>query len=132
MNTIGKRYDRPWGYYRTIELNNDGIGPHAGISYQIKYIHVNPNSKLSLQYHHYRDEHWTILSGNGIVQLNDEFINVSENDTVSIKKYEKHRMINNGQFLIIFIEIQRGTYLGEDDIVRIEDDYGRNDDDYYK
>ena len=132
MNTIGKRYDRPWGYYRTIELNNGGIGPHSGISYQIKYIHVNPNSKLSLQYHHYRDEHWTILSGNGIVQLNDEFINVSENDTVSIKKYEKHRMINNGQFPIIFIEIQRGTYLGEDDIVRIEDDYGRNDDDYYK
>ena len=132
MNTIGKKYDRPWGYYRTIELNNDGLGPHAGISYQIKYIHVNPNSKLSLQYHHYRDEHWTILSGNGIVQLNDEFINVSENDTISIKKYEKHRMINNEKFPIIFIEIQRGTYLGEDDIVRIEDDYGRNDDDYGK
>lgn len=116
MNTVGKIYERPWGTYRTIEIKNN---------YQIKNITVKPNKRLSLQYHNNRDEHWTVIKGTGTVQLNEKIINLKLNETIFIPKLSKHRMTNNTDKDIEFIEIQIGDYLGEDDIVRIEDDFGR-------
>ena len=116
MNEVGIIYERPWGYYRTIEQKEN---------YQIKYITVKPKNRLSLQYHFKRDEHWTIIKGTGIAQLNDKSIELGINDTIFIPKESKHRMINNTDRFVEFIEIQIGNYLGEDDIVRLEDDFGR-------
>ena len=116
MNEIGKIYERPWGYYRTIEQKGN---------YQIKYIRVKPRKRLSLQYHFKRDEHWTIIKGSGIAQLNDKSIELGINDTIFIPRESKHRMTNNTDEFVEFIEIQIGDYLGEDDIVRLEDDFGR-------
>ena len=116
MNETGKIYERPWGYYRTIEQK---------ANYQIKHITVKPGKRLSLQYHFKRDEHWTIIKGKGIAQLNDKSIELRINDTIYIPKESKHRMTNNTDEFVEFIEIQIGDYLGEDDIVRLEDDFGR-------
>ena len=108
--------NRPWGTYETI-LESD--------NYKVKRIVVKPNSQLSLQSHKYRSEHWIIVSGNGIVLLNDEKIEVFKDDNIYIKNGDKHRMSNNSSDDLVFIEVQNGDYLGEDDIVRYEDDYGR-------
>ena len=116
MNEIGKIYERPWGYYRTIEQKDN---------YQIKHIKVKPGKRLSLQYHFKRDEHWTIVKGKGIVQLNDTSIELGVNEAIFIPKEAKHRITNNTDQFVEFIEIQIGDYLGEDDIVRLEDDFGR-------
>jgi mannose-6-phosphate isomerase len=116
MNETGKIYERPWGCYRTIEQKGN---------YQIKHIKVNPRKRLSLQYHFKRDEHWTIIKGTGIAQLNDKSIVLGINDTIFIPKKSKHRITNNTDDFVEFIEIQIGDYLGEDDIVRLEDDFGR-------
>ena len=116
MNEVGKTYERPWGTYRTIEL---------GSNYQIKHIIVHPNKRLSLQYHHHRDEHWTVIKGQGVAQVDDETINMGVNDSIVISKLSKHRISNHGEDDLEFIEIQIGEYLGEDDIVRIEDDFDR-------
>ena len=116
MNEIGKIYERPWGYYRTIEQKGN---------YQIKFISVKPRKRLSLQYHFKRDEHWTIIKGTGTIQLNDKSIELGVNGTIFIPKESKHRITNNTNEFVDFIEIQIGDYLGEDDIIRIEDDYGR-------
>ncbi len=116
MNEIGKIYERPWGYYRTIEQKRN---------YQIKFISVKPRKRLSLQYHFKRDEHWTIIKGTGIVQINDKSIELGVNGTIFIPKESKHRITNNTDEYVDFIEIQIGDYLCEDDIVRVEDDFGR-------
>jgi len=116
MNEIGKIYERPWGFYRTIEQK---------ANYQIKHITVKPKKRLSLQYHFKRDEHWTMIKGNGIAQLNDTTITLGINDTLFIPKESIHRMKNNTDEVVEFIEIQIGDYLGEDDIIRLEDDFGR-------
>ena len=116
MNQIGKIYERPWGYYRTIEITDN---------YQIKHITVKPGKRLSLQYHYKRDEHWTIIKGNGLVQLNDKLSDLGVNDTIFIPRESRHRMTNNTDEFVEFIEIQTGDYFGEDDIVRLEDDYNR-------
>jgi mannose-6-phosphate isomerase-like protein (cupin superfamily) len=116
MNITGKIYERPWGYYRTIEQKEN---------YQIKHIRVKPRKRLSLQYHHKRDEHWTIIKGTGSAQLDDQTVELGINDTIFIPKKSKHRMANNTDEFVEFIEIQIGDYLGEDDIVRLEDDFGR-------
>ena len=116
MNEPGIIYERPWGDYRTIEQKEN---------YQIKHIRVKPGKRLSLQYHFKRDEHWTIIRGRGIAQLNDKSIELGINDIIFIPKESKHRMINNTDEFVEFIEIQIGSYLGEDDIVRLEDDFGR-------
>ena len=117
MNKVGIIYERPWGTYRTIEQNDN---------YQIKHIRVKPGKRLSLQYHYKRAEHWTIIKGTGLVRLNNEEKLLSVNDSIFIPKEALHRVTNNTDEYVEFIEIQIGEYLGEDDIVRIEDDFGRN------
>tara|TARA_Y100000589_G_C26881847_1_gene518329 strand:+ start:135 stop:527 length:393 start_codon:yes stop_codon:yes gene_type:complete len=117
MNVVGQIYERPWGTYRTIEQREN---------YQLKHIVVKPGKRLSLQYHHHRDEHWTVIKGKGTVQLDEKSIDLELNGRVFIPKLSKHRMSNNTQEDVEFLEIQIGDYLGEDDIVRVEDDFGRN------
>ena len=91
----------------------------------MKRISVKPGKRLSLQYHHHRDEHWTIIKGKGSMQLDENVIEMTLNDRIFIPKESKHRMSNLTDSDVEFLEIQIGDYLGEDDIVRIEDDFGR-------
>ena len=107
---------RPWGEFFIIQET---------ISYKIKRIEVNPGQRLSYQYHNKRSEVWIIIQGEGTVILNDNKINYSKGDTIEIPQGVKHRIENNGSEKTIFIEVQTGTYFGEDDIVRLQDDYNR-------
>ena len=107
---------RPWGTYQIlIEEQN----------YKVKKIVVNPHSRLSLQSHKYRNEHWIIVEGQATITLNDKTINANIGEHIYINALDRHRISNFTDNVIVFIEIQTGTYLGEDDIVRYEDDYGR-------
>ena len=117
MNIVGQIYERPWGTYRTIEQKDN---------YQLKHIVVKPGKRLSLQYHHSRDEHWTVIKGKGTVQLDEISSDLELNGRIFIPKLAKHRMSNHTEEDVEFLEIQIGDYLGEDDIVRVEDDFGRN------
>ena len=108
--------NRPWGTYQTI-LRGD--------SYQVKRIVVYPNSKLSLQSHNHRSEHWIIVDGEGTVTLGEKQLTLTKDKSVYIPVQEKHRMTNLTNKNIVFIEVQNGDYLGEDDIIRYEDIYGR-------
>jgi len=108
---------RPWGTYTVLD---------EGEAYKVKRIEVLPEKRLSYQKHAFRSEHWTVISGVGRVTLNDESIEIGEGDSIDIGAGDKHRVENpHGQQRLIFIEVQRGDYLGEDDIVRFEDDFGR-------
>lgn len=107
---------RPWGKYDSI-----GSGPR----FQVKRITVNPGASLSLQMHHHRAEHWVVVSGTAIVERDGEEIMLSENESVYIPIGAKHRLKNPGILPIELIEVQSGSYLGEDDIVRFDDIYGR-------
>ena len=109
---------RPWGWYKNIE-GNDLSG------FKVKRIGVYPNKKLSLQSHHHRSEHWVIVKGKGKVQVGKDQIILHENQHVYIPKETLHRMENIGEEELEFVETQIGSYLGEDDIVRYEDDFGR-------
>ncbi len=111
---------RPWGSY-------EGIG--EGSRYQVKRIIVKPGASLSLQMHHHRAEHWVVVVGTAQVQRGDEEILLSENQSVYIPLGEKHRLTNPGKMPLELIEVQSGEYLGEDDIVRFEDTYGRSSSD---
>lgn len=107
---------RPWGTYRQI---------CAGPRFQVKEITVYPGASLSLQYHHHRAEHWIIVEGVAEVVRNDETRLMKENETIFIPIGAKHRLTNPEKVLLRLIEVQLGSYLGEDDIVRLEDIYGR-------
>ena len=107
---------RPWGYYNSIEKSSN---------WQIKEILVNPNSSLSLQKHKYRSEHWIILSGEANIEINDSQITLKENQSTFIPAGAKHRLSNNQETSLRLIEVQSGSYLGEDDIYRYDDNYGR-------
>jgi mannose-1-phosphate guanylyltransferase len=107
---------RPWGSY-------DAIG--VGDRYQVKRITVKPGAKLSLQMHHHRAEHWIVVSGTALVTLADRQVLLSENQSIYIPIGEKHSLENPGKVNLELIEVQSGSYLGEDDIVRFEDRYGR-------
>jgi mannose-1-phosphate guanylyltransferase/mannose-6-phosphate isomerase len=107
---------RPWGYYDSID---------NGVRHQVKRIVVKPGAKLSLQMHHHRAEHWIVVSGTAIVTRDDKVDIVSENQSVYIPLGAKHRLENAGKIPLELIEVQSGSYLGEDDIVRFEDTYGR-------
>jgi mannose-1-phosphate guanylyltransferase / mannose-6-phosphate isomerase len=109
---------RPWGRYK---------GLHLGDNHQVKHIVVKPGEILSYQYHHHRSEHWVFVSGQGVVTLDDEDITVSGNDSVYIPVGTRHRLHNPFETDLHMIEVQYGSYLGEDDIVRIEDVYGRTE-----
>jgi mannose-6-phosphate isomerase len=109
---------RPWGSFETLEMKDK--------CYQVKRIEVNPGQKLSLQYHNHRSEHWIVTEGQIIAQVGADFQILSKNQSIYIPKNVNHRIINKGSVKAVLIEVQIGDYLGEDDIVRIEDDYGRN------
>lgn len=110
-------FNRPWGFYKTIFLS-DFI--------QAKIIHVHPQQQLSLQYHNFREEHWVIIKGEGVMTIGESVKNVSPGDYIFIPKGCKHRIKNKSQQnALIISEVQLGSYFGEDDIIRIEDDYGR-------
>ncbi|MCK7597365.1 mannose-1-phosphate guanylyltransferase/mannose-6-phosphate isomerase [Microbulbifer sp. CAU 1566] len=113
---IHREVARPWGKY-------DSIG--NGERFQVKRITVNPGASLSLQMHHHRAEHWVVVSGTAIVQRDEEEIMLSENESVYIPIGVKHRLTNPGLLPLEIIEVQSGSYLGEDDIVRFDDIYGR-------
>ena len=107
---------RPWGHYQGID---------AGAHYQVKRITVSPGAAISLQLHHHRSEHWIVVSGTAkVTRGEDEFI-LSENESTYIPLGEKHRLENIGKIPLRLVEVQTGSYLGEDDIVRFEDIYGR-------
>ncbi|WP_326517978.1 mannose-1-phosphate guanylyltransferase/mannose-6-phosphate isomerase [Acinetobacter sp. CAAS 2-6] len=107
---------RPWGSYDSI--NN-------GSRYQVKCIVVNPGQKLSLQMHHHRAEHWIVVNGTAKVRKGDETVLLTENQSIYIPLGETHALENPGKVPLELIEVQSGSYLGEDDIVRFEDVYGR-------
>lgn len=111
-------YQRPWGFYKTTVLNE---------YFQSKVISVKPMQQLSLQSHNRREEHWVVVHGTGTVQIEKSFINVSCGSYLFIPKGTKHRLTNNDEIdNLIITEVQIGDYLGEDDIIRYEDNYGRN------
>lgn len=107
---------RPWGYYQILL---------EGPTYKIKKILVKPNSRLSLQRHHHRNEHWIVVSGSATVTLEKESFELRPNESTYIPANQTHRLANLGKIDLIIIEIQMGEYLGEDDIVRLEDDFKR-------
>jgi len=113
---IHKRVHRPWGNYEGIDL---------GERYQVKRITVRPGASLSLQMHHHRAEHWIVVSGTARVTRGDEEFLLSENESTYIPIGVKHRLVNPGHVALEIIEVQSGSYLGEDDIVRFDDEYGR-------
>ena len=108
--------EKPWGGFLPID---------EGENYNVKRIEVNPGHRLSYQQHSKRSEHWIVVSGSAKVTLDGEEIKLSPGESVEIPIGACHRVENCGEEKLIFIEIQRGTYFGEDDIVRLEDDYGR-------
>lgn len=107
---------RPWGHYQTVD---------AGTRHQVKHIGVKPGEKLSLQKHHHRAEHWIVVQGTALVTRDDEQVLLRENESIYIPLGAVHRLENPGKIELKLIEVQSGSYLGEDDIVRFEDSYGR-------
>lgn len=108
--------ERPWGRFFVIHNENN---------YKLKRIEVDPGGRLSYQYHNKRSEAWTIVEGAGIITLNGKIKEYTKGQTVLIPKGIKHRIENKEINKLVFIEVQTGTYFGEDDIVRVEDDYNR-------
>ena len=115
---IYKEY-RPWGSFENL-LDEEYC--------KVKRIIVKPGQRLSYQYHYKRDECWVIVQGKATVTLDDKVFTYLEGEVVQIEYGTKHRVQNEEEEDLIFIETQTGTYFGEDDIVRIEDDYGRDKD----
>ena len=113
---IHRKVYRPWGSYDLV---------HSGDGFKIKHITVNPGQRLSLQMHHHRAEHWIVVRGVARVTRGDETFMVAENQSTYIPQHVRHRLENPGTEPIDLIEVQTGSYLGEDDIVRFEDAYGR-------
>jgi len=111
------RVYRPWGYYQAID---------NGSRYQVKRIVVKPNAMLSLQKHSHRSEHWVVVRGTAEVTMGSEILTVHENESTYIPIGSVHRLANPGKIPLELIEVQVGSYLGEDDIVRLTDQYGRN------
>ncbi len=117
MDTNTKyKEERPWGSFEILHEENE---------LKVKRIIVKPGKRLSLQSHTHRSENWVVIGGNAVVTLEKENIPLSSNRWVYIPAGAKHRMMNNGMEDVVFIEVQTGSYLGEDDIVRYEDDFYR-------
>jgi mannose-1-phosphate guanylyltransferase/mannose-6-phosphate isomerase len=111
------RLYRPWGFYESLI---------QGDRFQVKRIVVTPGNQLSLQKHFHRAEHWVVVNGTARVTRNDEVLMVHENESVYLPMGCVHRLENPGKIPLTLIEVQSGAYLGEDDIVRLEDTYGRH------
>lgn len=115
--SIHRKVFRPWGYYDSID---------GGERFQVKRIIVNPGAQLSAQMHHHRAEHWIVVKGTAKVLCGEKTMLLSENQSTYIPLGEVHRLSNPGKFPLEIIEVQSGSYLGEDDIVRLDDKYGRS------
>ncbi len=111
------RVERPWGYYETLD---------RGEGFAVKRIAVKPGHRLSLQTHRRRSEHWVVVRGPANVVCGDEVSRLGPNESVFIPRGTAHRLENPGRDMLHLIEVQCGDYLGEDDIVRLDDDYGRD------
>ena len=111
-----RKIHRPWGWYDSID---------SGERFQVKRIVVNPGASLSLQMHHHRAEHWIVVKGTAQVTNGDKVFLLGENESTYIPLGHVHRLTNPGKVPLEIIEVQSGSYLGEDDIVRFEDTYGR-------
>ena len=107
---------RPWGFYTSVVEES---------RWQVKQIFVKPGEQLSLQMHHHRSEHWIVVKGTAKVEVNNTQSILTENESIYIPLGSKHRLINPGKIPLILIEVQSGAYVGEDDIIRFEDNYGR-------
>ena len=111
-----EKSERPWGRYEVLQESP---------TYKVKSIHVNPGKRLSYQRHQKRAEHWFITAGSGEVTIDGKTSQVSAGSTIDIAINQLHRISNTGNIELVFVEVQTGTYFGEDDIERIEDDFGR-------
>ena len=111
-----EKSERPWGHYEVLQESK---------THKVKCIWVKPGARLSYQRHKFRAEHWFIVQGTGEVTIDGKTSPVKAGDTVEFPIGVLHRMANTGSEEIIFVEVQTGTYFGEDDIERVEDDYGR-------
>ncbi|NJN22486.1 MAG: cupin domain-containing protein [Leptolyngbya sp. RL_3_1] len=109
---------RPWGSFTVLE---------EGSRYKIKRIEVKPGHRLSLQMHHHRSEHWIVVCGTAKVTCGEQEILLTSNQSTYVPPCTSHRLENTGVIPLILIEVQNGEYLGEDDIVRYQDDYARTD-----
>ncbi len=114
--TSHRKVNRPWGWYDSID---------EGDRFKVKRIQVNPGASLSLQKHHHRAEHWIVVKGTAEITNGDKVLLLTENQSTFIPLGESHRLSNPGTIPLEIIEVQSGSYLGEDDIVRFEDNYGR-------
>lgn len=114
--TLHRKVHRPWGWYDSID---------SGERFQVKRIMVKPGASLSLQMHHHRAEHWIVVTGTAEITNGDKVLLLSENQSTYIPLGQTHRLANPGKVPLEIIEVQSGSYLGEDDIVRFEDTYGR-------
>lgn len=117
MEESPAKYLRPWGFYQSLI-----IGPR----YQVKRIVVEPGGRLSLQKHFHRSEHWVVVEGTALVTCDDNTTLLHETESVFLPAGSLHRLENPGRIAITIIEVQSGPYLGEDDILRLEDSYGRS------
>ena len=115
-HSLHRKVHRPWGWYDSVD---------SGARFQVKRIMVNPGATLSLQMHHHRAEHWIVVQGTAEVTCGDRKTILTENQSTYIPLGETHRLANPGKLPLEIIEVQSGSYLGEDDIVRFEDTYGR-------
>jgi mannose-1-phosphate guanylyltransferase/mannose-6-phosphate isomerase len=114
---LHRKVVRPWGWYDSVD---------EGERFKVKRIQVNPGASLSLQMHHHRAEHWIVVRGIAEITNGDQVIFLDENQSTYIPSGQTHRLANPGKTPLEIIEVQSGSYLGEDDIVRFEDAYGRS------
>ena len=112
--------NRPWGSWHVIDVNH---------GYKIKRIHVNPHSRLSYQTHDHRSEHWVVVFGVATCTIDGETVIAGPGESVDVPQGAKHRLANDADQELVIVEVQHGGYTGEDDIVRYEDDYGRDESD---
>lgn len=109
--------ERPWGSWHVID---------EGDGYKVKRIHVNPGQRLSYQTHEHRSEHWVVISGTATCVVDGETAVIAAGFSLDVPQGAAHRIANMGAGELVIIEVQRGSYTGEDDICRLEDDYGRS------
>lgn len=113
---VGDQTGRPWGSYEVLT---------EGTSYKVKIIAVRPGKRLSYQTHQQRSEHWFVIEGHGVVTLDGLERTVEAGDAVDVPVGSPHRIENDGGTDLVFVEVQHGSYFGEDDIIRLSDDFGR-------
>jgi mannose-6-phosphate isomerase len=113
---VTEHAERPWGSYVVLAEGED---------FKVKTIEVRPSHRLSYQKHSRRAEHWFVVAGEGVVTIDGEDAPVRRGDALDVPVGAAHRMRNTGSVPLVFVEVQQGDYVGEDDIVRLDDDYGR-------